>query len=158
MEYATKGENIRCVEGVCKRPFHVWHVLLIVCCDCCLVAAARPHKYRAPESQMSNYGSEIFSIYRKPMLGTQRDVTADKTSLDNHGLPVDVYNRRKTKSKDQVFQKNIKGTTPLRVWGKIQSEKRCFGDGGHTPPPAKNRRVRGNWQVCFFPTQTKSLA
>ena len=40
MEYAMKGKNIRCVEGVCKRPFHVWHVLLIVCCDCCLVAAA----------------------------------------------------------------------------------------------------------------------
>ena len=71
---------------------------------------------------MSSYGSEVSSIYRKPTLGTQRDVTADKTSFDNNGLLVLVYNRTKTKSKDQVSKKNIKGTTPLRVWGKIQNE------------------------------------
>ena len=108
MEYA-KGEHIRCVEGVCKRPFHVWHVLLIACCGCCLVVAALiPHKYRTPKSQMSNYGREVSSIYRKLMLGTQRDVTADKTSFDNNGLLVLVYNRTKTKSKDQVSKKTLR--------------------------------------------------
>ena len=55
---------------------------------------------------MSNYGNEVSSsIYRKPMLGTQRDVTADKTSFDHNGLLVLVYSRAKTKSKDQDSQK-----------------------------------------------------
>ena len=67
------------------------------------------------------------------MLGTQRDVTADKTSFDNNGLPVLVYNRMKTKSKDQVSPKNTKGTTPLRAWGKIQSDKWRFSTKKRPP-------------------------
>ena len=97
------------MEGVCKRPFHVWHVLLIACCDCCLVVAALILTNTEPQkSQMSNYGSEISSTYRKPMLGTQRDVTADRTSFDNNGLLVLVYNRTKTKSKDQVSKRTLR--------------------------------------------------
>ena len=41
------------------------------------------------------------------MLGTQQDVTAGKTSFDNNGLPVPVYNRTKTKSKDQVSKETL---------------------------------------------------
>ena len=81
-------------------PYLLW--LLSCCCS------ADPHKYRTPKSQMSNYGSEVSSIYRKPMLGTQRDVTADKTSFDNNSLFVLVYNRKKTKSKDQVSKKTLR--------------------------------------------------
>ena len=106
-----------------KTPFSClarlvhWLLWLLFCC-----CNNDPHKNKTPTSQMSNYGSEISNIYRKPMLGTQRDVNTNKTFFDKNGLLVLVYNRTKTKSKDQISKKTLKNTTPLRVWGKIQSE------------------------------------
>ena len=47
---SAKGEHIRCAEGVCRRPFHVLHVLLIVCCDCFLAAATLILTKTAPQN------------------------------------------------------------------------------------------------------------
>ena len=103
MEYAN-GEHIRCVEGFCKRPFHVWHVLLIVCCDCCLVAAALVLTNTEPQNlKCPTTGAKSPAFISNQCSGRKRDVTADKTSFDNNSLPVLVCNRTKTKSKDQAF-------------------------------------------------------
>ena len=98
--YPMRGGGLQAPFSCLARLAHCLLWLLSCCCS------TDPHKYRTPKSQMSNSGSEVSSIYRKPMLGTQRDVTADKTFFDNNGLLVLVYNRTKTKSKDQVSQKN----------------------------------------------------
>ena len=124
MEYA-KGEHIRWVEGFASALSclaRLAHCLLWLLSCCC---STDPHKYRTPKSQMSNYGSEVSSIYRKPMLGTQRDVTADKTSFDNNGLLVLVYNRTKTKSKDQVSKKTLRAQHLCGSGGKSRAKEGC---------------------------------
>ena len=114
------------------------HCLLWLLSCCC---STDPHKYRTPKSQMSNYGSEVSSIYRKPMLGTQRDVTADKTSFDNNGLLVLVYNRTKTKSKDQVSKKTLRAQHLCGSGGK--SRARFTHKSGPNVPG-----VPGTSRVC----------
>ena len=100
--YLMRGGGLQAPFSCLARLAHCLLWLLSCCCS------TDPHMYRSPESQMFNYRSKVSSIYRKPMLGTQRDVIADKTSFDNNGLLVLVYNRTKTQARDQVSKKTLK--------------------------------------------------
>ena len=73
-------------RGFASALFMFGTSLLITCCGCCLVVAALIlTNTEAPNLKCPTTGARVSSIYRKPMLGTQRDVTADKTSFDNNG-------------------------------------------------------------------------
>ena len=115
--YPMRGGGLQAPFSCLARLAHCLFWLLSCCCS------TVPHRYTTPKSQMSNYGSEVSSIYRKPMLGTQRDVTADKTSFDNNGLLVLVYIRTKTKSKDQVSKKTLRAQHLCGSGGKSRAKK-----------------------------------
>ena len=130
--YPMRGGGLQAPFSCLARLAHCLLWLLSCCCS------TDPHKYRTPKSQMSNYGSEVSSIYRKPMLGTQRDVTADKTSFDNNGLLVLVYNRTKTKSKDQVSKKTLRAQHLCGSGGKSRAKHSTSQWSRPVKPKAKN--------------------
>ena len=119
----AKGEHLRCTEWVCRRSSclacfaHCLSWLLSCCCTTGPHTETQPQNLKCPTTE-----GKSLAFIASQMLGTQRITAAEKTSLNNDSLLVLVCVRARIKPKGQTSQE-IKGTTPLRAWGKIRSEK-----------------------------------